>query len=177
LGKPSPHYLANMDRKKLKTPPTEELNEERLITGFELILKNEEQEKCVTMLRIANEDLAAKNKEKDIKKTELRDSELNNEARNEELIKVNIELKKSQEHQQEYIKSLEQIMYMTSHKIRQPVAHILGLSYLIENHTHSLDDLLKITNLIKDSAKSLDSSTRDLTKFIYDEKDKVKGTL
>jgi signal transduction histidine kinase len=164
-----------MDRKKLKKPKIDELNEAPLITEFELILQNEEHDKCVTMLRIANEELAMQNKEKDRKTTELNDAAQNNETRNEELIKINIELKKSQEHQQEYIKSLEQIMYMTSHKIRQPVAHILGLSYLIENHIHSLEDLLKITNLIKDSAKYLDSSTRDLTKFIYDEKDKVKG--
>jgi len=163
-----------MDRKKIKKPPVEERNEQRLITGFEIILQNEEQEKYMTVLRIANEDQAVKTKEKDSKATELRESIQSNEIRTDELIKVNIELKKSQDHQQQYIKSLEQIMHMTSHKIRQPVAHILGLSYLIENHIHSHEDLVKITNLIKDSAKSLDSSTRDLTKFIYEEKDKAK---
>lgn len=95
------------------------------------------------------------------------------EAENLKLKKLNIELgiinaglKKDAVHQKEYIKYLEEIMIRISHKVRQPIAHILGLSSLLTNKK-SVPSQLKIVQLMRQAVKSLDNYTRELSLFIY----------
>jgi PAS domain S-box-containing protein len=76
------------------------------------------------------------------------------------------ERKKKEENQARYTKELEEMIYITSHKIRQPVAHILGLAYLVEKTQNSKDELDKMTRYMKKAAEDLDSFTAELTHFI-----------
>lgn len=66
----------------------------------------------------------------------------------------------------EYIKGLEEMIFMTSHKVRQPVAHILGISILLNDSVNTQEDLNKMVGYMKESALALDSFTKELTHFI-----------
>lgn len=66
----------------------------------------------------------------------------------------------------EHIRNLEQMLHMTSHKVRQPVAHILGISNLLGKKASSAEELAKMSDGMKDAALSLDNFTRELTAFI-----------
>jgi signal transduction histidine kinase len=67
------------------------------------------------------------------------------------------------------------MMFMTSHKVRQPIANILGLSYLLDNQSiNSPDELKESLDYIKESALSLDTFTKELTQFIFNLGEKGK---
>ena len=83
-----------------------------------------------------------------------------------ELIAVSEELRIATEHQQEYIKGLEEMIEMTSHQVRQPISQILGISALLDQYISSPFKLLKSIGYIKESALSLESYTTELTLFI-----------
>lgn len=80
------------------------------------------------------------------------------------------EKKKAEEEKREHIKSLEEMLFMTSHQVRQPIANILGLANQLEENTNSPDEILKIVGYIKQSALSLDIFTKELTAFIHEVK-------
>lgn len=73
-----------------------------------------------------------------------------------------------------YINGLEEMIFMTSHNIRQPIAQIMGVSILLENHSHSQEELKKISLYMKQSISFLDNFTKDLTNFIHELKQKIK---
>jgi signal transduction histidine kinase len=125
---------------------------ELIIANRELVFQNDEKEKRAAELIIANKELAFQNKEK--------------EKRAEEYFLANKELEKAQEYQKEYIKGLEKMMFMTSHKVRQPITNILGLTELLDLNTNSPEELLKYLDYIKQSALALNDFTKDLTLFI-----------
>lgn len=130
---------------------------EKLTNSYKaLLLKHEELVKCSADLTSANEKLNIQYKEKD--------------KRASELAIINLSLKKSEERQQEHILGLEKMLFMISHKIRQPVAQILGLSDLIENEKYSPKEFKEMLVFIKQSAHSLDTLTRELSKFIQEKK-------
>ncbi len=85
------------------------------------------------------------------------------------------ERKKIEAHRVEYIDGLEQMLFMTSHKLRQPVAQIMGMSSLLNSATTTRDDLLQITAYMKESVKSLDSFSKELTLFINSLHDRFKS--
>ncbi len=76
------------------------------------------------------------------------------------------ERKRAELAKKEYIKGLEEMVFMTSHKVRQPVAHILGISILLNDSVNSQEDLNKMVGYMKESALSLDAFTKELTSFI-----------
>ncbi|MEJ5995934.1 hypothetical protein WG904_16010 [Pedobacter sp. Du54] len=116
-----------------------------------------EKEKRAEELIIANKELAFQNKEKD--------------ARATELIAIYKNLKKAETYQKEYIKGLEKMMYLISHRVRQPVCQIVGISNLLET-PNSAEEVKKMLGYIKASASSLDVFTKDLTKLIKKLKNK-----
>ncbi|MBL7884589.1 MAG: hypothetical protein JNL69_11005 [Bacteroidia bacterium] len=96
----------------------------------------------------------------------------------EELTVAYRELKKTEEYLIEYIKGLEEMMFITSHKVRQPIAHILGISNLLDFSTnYSLDEMKKIVGYIKRSALAVDTFTKELTIFMttIDKNNKKNG--
>lgn len=85
------------------------------------------------------------------------------------------ERKRADEKRIEYIHGLEEILFVTSHKVRQPITQILGLSNLLEKDVHSPEDLKRITLYMKNSLRSLDQFTKDLTKLLNDLQDRVNN--
>jgi signal transduction histidine kinase len=85
------------------------------------------------------------------------------------------ENEKREQFLKEYVHGLEAMMFMTHHKVRQPVANILGMANLIEKHANSPDELKKIADYMKQSAHDLDMFTRELTKFVSDLEQKGKS--
>ena len=82
------------------------------------------------------------------------------------------EKKKAEEEKKAHILSLEEMLFMTSHKVRQPIANILGLANQLEDKTNSPEEFLQIVDCMKQSAQSLDVFTKELTTFIYEVKNK-----
>jgi hypothetical protein len=58
------------------------------------------------------------------------------------------------------------MMFMTHHKVRQPVANILGLSQMLEQYIKAPVTLRKLVGYMELSAKDLDAFTKELTVFI-----------
>ena len=77
------------------------------------------------------------------------------------------ERKKAENERLEYIKALEEMVFMTSHRIRQPITQILGVSYLLDQPDTTQEEIKKITGYMKQSVSSLDTFTHELTSFIY----------
>lgn len=82
--------------------------------------------------------------------------------------------KKAEQDRLEYLKSLEDIIYMTSHEVRKPIANLIGLSESIDFTSNALEEIEIIINHIKKEAQELDEYTRKLTLFMYELK--VKNT-
>ena len=131
-----------------------------LIANNELVFQNQEKEKRAAELLIANRELSFQNQEK--------------EKRTAQLIKANLELKRAKEYQNEYTNGLEEIMFITSHKVRQPISNILGISYLLNQPSNSPEELKESLFYMKQSALALDTYTKELTVFIFNLKQKGK---
>ncbi|WP_291097635.1 histidine kinase dimerization/phospho-acceptor domain-containing protein [Flavobacterium sp. UBA5153] len=125
---------------------------ELVIANKELEYQNKVKEKQAAALIIANKKLIFKTQERQIKTAELNIA--------------NRELKKAEEKQKEYIKGLEEMMFMTSHKVRQPIANILGFSNMLDESISSPEELKLSVDSIKQSALTLDTFTRELTTFM-----------
>jgi signal transduction histidine kinase len=121
---------------------------ELLVANVELAFQNEEKEKRVAELTLANGELQFQNQEK-IKRAD-------------ELVMANRKLERAEKFQKEYITGLEKMLYMISHEVRQPIAHLLGLSGLLDKVKVS-GTLKKLLDYVKQSIKALDAYTRDLT--------------
>jgi len=77
----------------------------------------------------------------------------------------------------EYVHSMEKMMFMMQHRVRQPVANIIGMAGLIEKYAHSPRELKQIAKYMQRSAHDLDEFTLELTNFIGDLKQKGKDKL
>lgn len=76
----------------------------------------------------------------------------------------------------EYVKSLEELLFKTSHEVRQPIAHILGIANLLNQSIHSAKELKKMIGFMQESAQSLDKFTRELTAVLHELTEKNKKT-
>ncbi len=155
---------------------------ELLIANKELAYQNNEKEKRAAELIVANKELAYQHDEKSKRAEELiiANQELiyqneEKEKRAEELASAYQELKKTEDYLKEYIKSMEEMMFITSHKVRQPVANILGITSIIGGFINSPFQLKKMVIFLKRSAQSLDGFIRELTEFIGETEQKRKG--
>jgi hypothetical protein len=73
---------------------------------------------------------------------------------------------------QQHIIDLEEILYTISHKLRQPVANILGLSDLLDFTSNTSADVHEIVGYLKKSAKLVDSFTHELTHLAHERKNR-----
>ncbi|HET6990866.1 MAG TPA: hypothetical protein VFJ43_06055 [Bacteroidia bacterium] len=119
-----------------------------------LVLQNTEKEKRAAELLIANRELVLHLAEKEKGKKKLKLAFL--------------DLKKSEKFLKHYIEGLEVMMFMISHRIRQPVANLLGIAALLTNAMNSPEELKTMVDYMKESALSLDLYTRELTIYITD---------
>jgi signal transduction histidine kinase len=90
------------------------------------------------------------------------------EKRAEELSIANGELKEAEESLKDYIGGLEEMMFITSHKVRQPVANILGIANILDECINSPIQLKRLVEHLQQSALTLDVFTKELTLFISD---------
>lgn len=153
-----------------------------ILANIELAFQNIEKEKRAAELVVANIELEFQNHEKESRAAELiiANKELiyQNEEKEKHAIELSLaykELKKTDEYLKEYVKGLEEMMYMASHRVRQPVANILGITDIISDYINSPRQLKTLVNHLKDSATSLDVFIKELTAFIYDLEQKGKN--
>ncbi len=146
---------------------------ELVIANQELAFQNSEKEHRAAELLLANSELAFQNQEKEKRANELRLANIellfqNNEKEERalELKVTNAQLQESQAKLNEHVASLEAMMFITSHKVRKPVANILGISSILENSSGLPDRFAELIVYIRESAISLDGFTRELTEFI-----------
>jgi hypothetical protein len=136
-------------------------DDDLIIANKELAFQNDEKEKRAAELILANKELAFQNDEK--------------EKRAAELMLTNLELRNAQESQKEYIRGLEQIMFITSHKVRQPIANILGLSLMLDLVNDSKEEIEQSLDHLKKSALSLDILTKELNTHVLELKQKLNN--
>lgn len=127
---------------------------ELVIANKELLFQNEEKEKRAAELVIANKELLFQNEEK--------------EKRAVELTIANKKLEKSEAGLREYIAGLKEMMFVTSHKVRQPVANILGICSQLDGTAVSPAELSEWVKQMKQSAIILDAFTKELTSLMTD---------
>lgn len=150
-----------------------ELYSELVVANNELVFQYQQKEKFIDELTISNKKLALQIVEKDkchaellLVHNKLSAEHHKNKKHSKDLVIANLELLNIKEHQKEYINGLEEIMFMTSHKVRHPIANILGLSYLLDHEENSAVELKEYLDHIKQSALTLDDLTKELTIFI-----------
>ncbi len=166
---------------KKKTPLT--LSHEKIfLVNKKLVAKIKALEKCSTDLSTANKELTFQNHEKhkraeelSIANKELTFQNKEKHKRAEELSISNTELERAERFEKENSKALSEMMFIISHKIRQPIAHILGFSNLLDNTKNSPNEFDKIVEHMKQSSQSLDELTRELSTFINEHEKKVKA--
>jgi signal transduction histidine kinase len=146
---------------------------ELIIANKELSFQNEEKEQRASELVVANKELAYQNKEKEARAAELVQANIelafqNNEkeSRAVELRIAYRKLKKTEGYLKQHILDLEEMMFITSHKVRQPVANIMGLSNILDECINSPVQLTELVRYLNESAQSLDVFTQELTLFI-----------
>jgi len=77
--------------------------------------------------------------------------------------------KEAEEQQLEYIGKLRDLLHITSHRVRAPLATCLGLMNILESDRKmSEKEKLVLIGHMKESALQLDEFTRELTHFIAD---------
>lgn len=75
-----------------------------------------------------------------------------------------------------YARGLEELLSVTSHRVRKPVSNCLGMIHLLEkSETLSSAEFKRIASYFKASAEELDSFTRELTIMMQNIKEKEMG--
>ncbi|MFV8325382.1 PAS domain-containing protein [Flavobacterium sp. ZS1P14] len=77
----------------------------------------------------------------------------------------------------DYITQLKEMLFMTSHRVRQPIANILGLSNELDDPLNDPAELKQIVDYIKFSAINLEEFTHELNHFIQNSKDKAENKI
>lgn len=73
-------------------------------------------------------------------------------------------------HWQLNINHLEHILFALSHKVRLPVANIIGISNLLDNDLIDEQELKTITGYMKDSVDTLEKFIREMTSLVSEHK-------
>lgn len=78
---------------------------------------------------------------------------------------------KRKKEQLAYISELEELMHITSHKVRKPVCNILGLLKLLDmDEDMNAEKMREVLEYSKECALELDTFTRELTLFLEQSK-------
>jgi PAS domain S-box-containing protein len=75
----------------------------------------------------------------------------------------------------QHVEDLEEIIFSLSHKVRQPVVHILGIAGLLDNKEIPMEELKKVVGYMKDSAGLLDNFTKELTNLTTEMKNRKRA--
>lgn len=86
------------------------------------------------------------------------------------------ERKHAEDTKTQYVKTLEDMLFDVSHKIRKPVASCLGLIALINSEKNLSENQLKeYAGYLNTSLKELDGYTHELTDFLQKKKTNIFG--
>ena len=137
-------------------------------------LEAKDNDKTIAELRLANQEVELLSKEKNrcekelvIIGRELKVEKKKKRKQARELINTNEDLKKAKASEKAHIEGLQEMMFMTSHHLRQPVVQILGLADVLNTSTNSPAELNEIVDCMKESAETLNEMTKELTSFIH----------
>lgn len=83
------------------------------------------------------------------------------------------ERKREEQSRLDRIRELEDMIHMCSHRVRQPVSHILAVSELLDHKMTSQSEVHRIAEIMMESAQSLDMFTRELTSYLHEIKSRV----
>ena len=72
----------------------------------------------------------------------------------------------------QHVADLEDILFSLSHRLRQPIVNILGLSQLIEGETNTEEELHEIVRYIYQNTKLLDDFSREITLLTQERKNR-----
>ena len=72
----------------------------------------------------------------------------------------------------QHVVDLEDILFSLSHRLRQPIVNILGLSQLIEGETNTEEELHEIVRYINQNTKLLDDFSREITLLTQERKNR-----
>ena len=71
--------------------------------------------------------------------------------------------KRTDENREEHVRNLEELLFFTSHNLRQPITNIMGISGLLLGDQVKQHELEKATRYIKESIERLDKFSKELT--------------
>ena len=74
--------------------------------------------------------------------------------------------KDAEEKVKEHVKQLEEFSHITSHKLRQPLANIIGLTNLISNTETTLEEKVQLVDKLKTVADGLDSVIKEMSEAV-----------
>lgn len=74
--------------------------------------------------------------------------------------------KQAQEQVEKHVKQLEEFSHITSHKLRQPLANIIGLTNLITNPDTPADEKQQLVDKLQTVANGLDSVIKEMTEAV-----------
>lgn len=77
----------------------------------------------------------------------------------------------------DHITQLKEMIFMISHRVRQPIANILGLSDALDESINNPVEFKKIVDYMKQSAIDLEEFTHELNHFIQNSKDKAENEI
>jgi PAS domain S-box-containing protein len=78
------------------------------------------------------------------------------------------ERKEAELERKKYIHLLEQIAFIVAHNVRGPLCSILGLTNLLQEYTDLPQDVKTAIMYLKESSGKLDTITKTLSQFVYD---------
>jgi len=79
-----------------------------------------------------------------------------------------------------YIQTLEEMVHITSHKVRAPVCTSLGLIQILNNnplYTSGMPELRRLIEPLERKIAEIDHVTRELTLFINEKKNSYRDKL
>lgn len=78
--------------------------------------------------------------------------------------------KKTENENRDLLQALEKMIFITSHKVRQPITNIIGLANSLKSGNLPEEELIRIAKHMKESALILDTFTKELVNFIQQQK-------
>jgi CheY-like chemotaxis protein len=74
----------------------------------------------------------------------------------------------------DHISQLKEMVFMTSHRVRQPILNIIGLANILDDSINDPVELKELVDYIKQSAIILEEFTHELNHFIHNSKEKAE---
>lgn len=136
----------------VKDPQRQIIQQQLIAANQEIALEKSEKHEIATELLQAKQEIAFVKEEK--------------EKMENELVISQDDLAKAESTIQDHVEGLEEIMFMTSHKVRQPIANILGLANILDHFIKSPATIKKMVEYIKQSTLTLDGFTKELSLLV-----------